>query len=160
MKVAVVSDTHGRIEPFLNTLKQFNDVELIIHLGDTVEDATKIREKTKLPMFVVRGNNDYMDVNTPWRELVRINGHKILLTHGHKEGVNFGETKLYYAAKEAEAEMVLYGHTHVYLYEEIEGIKILNPGSAGYDRGFEYESFVIMNVTTDDIRVERIKLDR
>lgn len=160
MKVAVVSDTHGRIEPFLNTLKQFNDVELIVHLGDTVEDANKIREKTKLPMFVVRGNNDYMDVNTPWRELVRINGHKILLTHGHKEGVNFGETKLYYAAKEAEAEMVLYGHTHVYLYEEIEGIKILNPGSAGYDRGFEYESFVIMNVTTDDIRVERIKLDR
>lgn len=160
MKVAVVSDTHGRIEPFLNTLKQFNDVELIIHLGDTVEDATKIREKTKLPMFVVRGNNDYMDVNTPWRELVRINGHKILLTHGHKESVNFGETKLYYAAKEAEAEMVIYGHTHVYLYEEIEGIKILNPGSAGYDRGFEYESFVLMDVMDDDISFERIKLDR
>lgn len=160
MKVAVVSDTHGRIEPFLNKLKQFNDVELIIHLGDTVEDAKKIREKTQLPLFVVRGNNDYMDVNTPWRELVRINGHKILLTHGHKEGVNFGETKLYYAAKEAEAEMVLYGHTHVYHYDEIEGIKILNPGSAGYDRGFEYESFVLMDITADDISVERIKLDR
>ena len=160
MKVAVVSDTHGRIELFLNRLSKEKDVEIIIHLGDTVEDAKNIQKRTNLPMFVVRGNNDYMDVNTPWRELVRINGHKILLTHGHKEGVNFGETKLYYAAKEAEAEMVLYGHTHVYLYEEIEGIKILNPGSAGYDRGFEYESFVIMNVTTDDIRVERIKLDR
>ncbi|MDO4604674.1 MAG: metallophosphoesterase [Helcococcus sp.] len=158
MKVAIVSDTHGRIEPFLNKIEEYTDIELIIHLGDTVDDAKKIRERTQLPMFVVRGNNDYMDVNTPWRELIRIKGHKILLTHGHKENVNFGQTQLYYAARETDAEMVIYGHTHVYLYEEIEGIKILNPGSAGYDRGCEYESFVLMNVTSDNISIERIRL--
>ncbi len=160
MKVAVVSDTHGRIEPFLNRLSKEKDVEIIIHLGDTVEDAKNIQKRTNLPMFVVRGNNDYMDVNTPWRELVRINGHKILLTHGHREGVNYGLAKLYYLAKESDAEMVLFGHTHIYHYEEIEGIKILNPGSAGYDRGFEYESFVLMDVTADDISIKRVKLER
>lgn len=160
MKVAVVSDTHCRIEPFLNKIKEYQDIELIIHLGDMVEDAKKIRDRTQLPMFNVRGNNDYMDSNTPWRQLIHLNGHKILLTHGHREGVNFGENKLYHQAKESGAEMVLYGHTHVYLYKEIDGIKILNPGSAGHDRGFEYESFVLLDITPDKMSIERIKLER
>lgn len=158
MKVVVVSDTHGRIEPFLEKIENEKDIELIIHLGDMVDDAKKIQERTNLPMFSIRGNNDYMDVNTPWKQLIHLECHKVLITHGHKERVNFGISSLVYSAKEAQVDMVMYGHTHVYHFEEVDGIKVLNPGSAGYDRGFEYESFVIMNIDKDSINIERVRI--
>lgn len=158
MKVVVVSDTHGRIKDFIDAISNISDIEYIIHLGDTVSDAKKIQMETHLPMFVVRGNNDYMDDNTPWTQVISLEGHKILLTHGHRERVNFGISNLVYQAKEINANMVMYGHTHVYLYGEVDGIKVLNPGSAGYDRGGEYESFVLMEVEENKINISRIGL--
>lgn len=158
MKIAIVSDTHRRCDQVINDLQQREGVELLIHLGDMVSDAKLIQEKIGLPMHVVRGNNDYYDENTPWKMLIRLEGHKILLTHGHHERVGWSNTNLIYAAKEAEADMVFYGHTHVYDYRQEDGIIILNPGSAGYDRGGEYESYVIMDLTKDNIEVERIRL--
>lgn len=158
MRVAVVSDTHFRNDKFLESVKQIDNIDQIIHLGDMVQDAKDIRSELKLPMFIVRGNNDYSDNNTPWRQVIRLMNHKILITHGHLERVNYGVMNLLYSAKEAECEMVMYGHTHVYHYEEIEGVKILNPGSAGQDRGGEYESYALLEITEDSIEVERIRI--
>lgn len=158
MRIAVVSDTHGIIEPFIESVKNIENVELIIHLGDMVHDAKEIRKMIDIPVKMVRGNNDYYDENTPWSELIRLNNYKFYLTHGHFEKVNFGVTTLLYKALEVEADMVLYGHTHKYFYDEIEGVKILNPGSAGFDRGHEYESYAIVDID-EEIKVQRIKLD-
>lgn len=72
-----------------------------------VRDAHIIKQETKLPLYVVRGNNDYNDENTPWKLLIRIKDHKILLTHGHQE-VGWSSDNLIYAAKEAGADMVMY----------------------------------------------------
>ena len=158
MKIAIVSDTHGRCDQVISDLLKRDNIELLIHLGDMVSDAKLIQEKTGLSMHVVRGNNDYYDENTPWKMLIRLEGHKILLTHGHHERVGWSNTNLIYAAKEAEVDMVFYGHTHVYDHREEDGIRLLNPGSAGYDRGGEYESYVIMDISKDNIEVERIRL--
>lgn len=158
MKILVLSDTHGNNIPFINQLRNHKDAEMIIHLGDMVEDAKDIREYAPCLVKVVRGNNDYYADNTEWYELIRVEGHKILLTHGHKDRVSYGIDELVHRAKQCDAEMVMYGHTHVYDYREVDGIKVLNPGSAGFDRGGEYESYVVMNVTEDRIDVERVKL--
>ncbi|EHR34070.1 metallophosphoesterase family protein [Helcococcus kunzii] len=158
MKILVLSDTHGNNNPFIRQLKNHEDAELIIHLGDMVEDAKEIQKYAPCMVKVVRGNNDYYSDNTQWHELIRVKGHKILLTHGHLEGVSYGIDKLVQKAKQSDVEMVMYGHTHRYDYREVDGITVLNPGSAGYDRGGEYESFVILNVTEEKIDVERVKL--
>lgn len=158
MRVIVVSDTHFRNDKFIESVKTIDNIDQIIHLGDMVQDAKEIRDTLKIPMTMIRGNNDYSDNNTPWRQVVRLLNHKALLTHGHLERVNFGVLNLIYSAKESECEMVMYGHTHIYHYEEIDGIKILNPGSAGHDRGGEYESYAILDITEDEIKVERIRL--
>ena len=158
MKVLVVSDTHGIVKPFIKELEKHKDAEMIFHLGDMVHDALKIKENTDIPMVIVRGNNDYFSENTPWSQIVRIKGHKILLTHGHMEKINYGITSLYFKAKESEADLVFYGHTHVYSDEYIDGIRLINPGSAGYDRARQYESYVVMNIEEDSIEIERVKL--
>lgn len=158
MKVAIVSDTHFRIKNFIDSVKKIKDLELIIHLGDMVDDANAIRDELNLPMFVVRGNNDYNAENTPWKQLIRLENHKIIITHGHKERVNFGYSNLLYTAKDADAEMILFGHTHVYFNKLVDGVRILNPGSAGFDRGGDYESYVLMDINKENISLERIRL--
>lgn len=39
MKVLIVSDTHYRVDAFISELDKHKDAELIIHLGDMVDDA-------------------------------------------------------------------------------------------------------------------------
>ena len=40
------------------------------------------------------------------------------------------------AAKEKGADIALYGHTHVAHDEEVDGIRLFNPGSLGYEKSF------------------------
>ena len=39
------------------------------------------------------------------------------------------------AAREAQAELLLFGHTHIPFCEELEGLWVLNPGSCQGRRG-------------------------
>lgn len=158
MKVLIVSDTHYRVDAFISELDKHKDAELIIHLGDMVDDAIYIKNHTDIPVEMVRGNNDYNAIYVPYHNLIRLKGHRILLTHGHLEKVYFGNTHLIYKAKECEADIVMYGHTHIFNNEVIDGITIINPGSAGYDRGGEYESYVVMNIDEENVEFERVEL--
>lgn len=158
MKILVVSDTHGRVDAFIEELNKHRDADMIFHLGDLVQDAEIIAESTSVPMRIVRGNNDYFDKNTPLYDIVRIGGIKILLTHGHKENVYFGVSQLVRKAKECDVDMVLYGHTHIFHNEVVDGIRVINPGSAGYDRAGEFESFVILEISDEKIEIERVRL--
>lgn len=57
---------------------------------------------------------------------------KAFITHGHLYNVEYDRLdSLVYAAQEHGAKIAMYGHTHRPLYEEIGGVKVLNPGSAG-----------------------------
>ncbi len=58
-----------------------------------------------------------------------------MCTHGHKYGVKSGRGRLYQAAVEKEAQLVLFGHTHEAEEFTMEGIRFFNPGSVG--RGME-----------------------
>lgn len=158
MKVLIVSDTHYRVDAFISELDKHKDAELIIHLGDMVDDAIYIKNHTDIPVEMVRGNNDYNAIYVPYHNLIRLKGHRILLTHGHLEKVYFGNTHLISKAKECEADIVMYGHTHIFNNEVIDGITIINPGSAGYDRGGEYESYVVMNIDEENVEFERVEL--
>ena len=75
----------------------------------------------------VKGNCDY--ANLPLIKIVEIDGKKYLLVHGHLHNVYFDIFKLYLLAKEHNVDYVLYGHTHMQLLEEYEGVTFINPGA-------------------------------
>ena len=156
MKVIVVSDTHGINQAFISNLKDHKDAQLIIHLGDMVDDVEEIKKYTDIPVIAVRGNNDYYDSEVEWDQELELLGHKIFVTHGHNYRVHYGIENLLYKAEEVGAELAIYGHTHVYFQEDFDGITILNPGSAGYDRGMDGESFVILDISKEKILIDRI----
>jgi putative phosphoesterase len=117
LRVAVIADTHDRLPPFL--LEAIAGADEIWHLGDVCEVATwQAVQRVGPPVLVVRGNQDS---NLDWPmslELERL-GHRFHLLHIPPSSVPAG------------VKFLLHGHTHVPRDQEVEGVRFLNPGSAG-----------------------------
>ncbi|MEG0641680.1 MAG: YfcE family phosphodiesterase, partial [Clostridium sp.] len=110
-------------------------IDKIIHLGDHYEDIIKINQKHNKDIIFVAGNNDWDKKDLSLREkTVQIGPINILITHGHRYGVNNSINNLFYKAEEVGAKIVLFGHTHIQFYHEEEGITFFNPGSISYPR--------------------------
>ena len=131
MKVLVLSDSHGVIDSMARAVAA-HDPDAVIHLGDCVPDAEELRIRfPNLTVYNVKGNNDWRD-KTAERLLLTLEGVRILAVHGHQYGVRSGPLRLSYAAREAGAEVALYGHTHIPACERTEdGLWLLNPGACG-----------------------------
>ncbi|MDA8235449.1 MAG: metallophosphoesterase [Clostridia bacterium] len=133
MKIGIISDTHQNLQLAQKAIEHMGPVDLLLHGGDHYRDALKLAEETGLPVKAVIGNCDMSD--GPTEEILDLDGLRILLTHGHRYGVKFGLDKLYYRVREVEAQIAVFGHSHVPVEEWVEGILLFNPGSVGSPRG-------------------------
>lgn len=125
MKLLITGDIHGRNDILDKILKKEKDFDLHLNTGDLGIDIKSV-EKAK--MIAVKGNNDiYHDL--PTERLIEFNGLKILLTHGHLQNVKYGLTELIEMAKEVNANVCIFGHTHDAFYKTIEHIEFINPGA-------------------------------
>lgn len=131
MKIIVFSDSHGNIGPMLAAVSHYKP-DMILHLGDHIWDADCFK-KMSIPMRRVRGNCDFGSVDIE-NDTVVINGIRIIMTHGHRYTVKAGLGPLMNLGRSAKADILLFGHTHIPLREEREGIVLMNPGTAGVGR--------------------------
>lgn len=152
MRIAVVSDTHGLLDKALQSLKIIDGLEMIIHLGDYVKDAKKIEERTGIKTVYVRGNCDYLELDIEEEKIIEIEDKKIFITHGHKYDVKNGINKIFYRGKELNVDAILFGHSHISMILEYEGILMLNPGSTEIPRGGSDGSIGIIDISNGDIK--------
>ena len=136
MRIFVISDTHGRTDEIIEKIKEMEEPDLIIHLGDYVEDGIRIEEETYIETIIVRGNGDYFHTEFNEDELITINNKKIFISHGHNYNVRYGEDNIIYKGMELGADLILFGHTHIPILFKEENILVMNPGSASFPRGF------------------------
>ncbi|MEG0035562.1 MAG: YfcE family phosphodiesterase [Oscillospiraceae bacterium] len=142
MKLAVFSDSHGRPAGMLRAISACSP-DMIIHLGDGGSDIGKIKKQfPQIPLKAVRGNCDYSS-NLPETELLSVNGVKLFLTHGHLFGVKHDIRPLAAAAHNAEADIVMYGHTHTADKHMDADMLVLNPGSCGAAMSLTFAVLVI-----------------
>lgn len=132
-RILVFSDTHGSIATAQRIITETEGIECILHLGDNARDAEELRRVTNLRVINVRGNCDY-DPSFPEKQLITIDGVRILLVHGHQYRVESSLLRLSLAAREAEASVVCFGHTHRALCAYEDGLLLLNPGSISRPR--------------------------
>ena len=125
MKLLITSDVHGRIDDLKYVINQHKDCDLHLNAGDMSLDP---KYYESLSVITVKGNNDF-GVDLPLERIIEKNGYKILLTHGHKESVKFGLTRLKLKAKILDVNMVIFGHTHQKYMEMDQGILFINPGA-------------------------------
>ncbi len=148
MKLLITGDIHGRSDMLEKVLKQVDDYDLHLNTGDLGLDVKTI-EASK--MIAVKGNNDYYQ-DLPTERLIEHQGLKILLTHGHLQNVKYGLTELIEMAKEMNADICIFGHTHDAFYKKIDHITFINPGSLS---GYHDKSYAIY----EECKVSFINVD-
>jgi len=134
MKTALVmADTHGHKARIALALQRFSDVDMIFHLGDYSRDAELVRTMTHKPVFSVRGNCD-ISSTAEAELLLTFEGVRVLLVHGHRQNVKSSLLNLGLYALELEANIALFGHTHMPTEQYYQNVLLYNPGSLGEPR--------------------------
>ncbi len=146
MKVLIVSDTHGRHEHLETALKNEAPLDMLIHLGDIEDGEDYIQAIAECDTYFVSGNNDYFS-SLPYDREINIGGVKALITHGHTHYVAFQRNNLVETALELGVDVAMYGHTHLPVIEEKQGLTVLNPGSIAFPRQIgRRPSYIVMTV--------------
>lgn len=146
-RVAVISDTHGLLRPEL--LEQITGCDAIIHAGDVDEPEVLERLKSIAPVYVVRGNNDWEWAAAIPRTLrFQIEKCRFFLTHNRVNvpKVLFG------------IDVVIFGHTHQYFEQKVNGRLFLNPGSCGWAAFGREITFAFLTIDARDISVQKLIL--
>lgn len=134
MKCLIFSDSHGSHLALAKALKLHPDCDIVFFLGDGLSDFDMLALGDNTKMWIaVRGNCDYdpyfKDKFVPKTDTITLFGKKIVLTHDDLYGVKSGEGGLISLAREEQADIVLFGHTHRRREFYHEGVYYFNPGS-------------------------------
>lgn len=137
MRIVVLSDTHQSRSVIEKVIAKHPEADGFIHLGDGVKEFLAVQKLYPDHHYrQVTGNCDFSPA-LPGEDYWFADGKKIFFTHGHLYAVKAGLDKLKHKAKEAGADIVLFGHTHTAHNEYDGGIYYLNPGSLTHPRGGE-----------------------
>lgn len=156
LKIAVAGDTHGKVERIKRELKLLKP-DALFFTGDYYSDGEKLANDLKLTFYGVSGNCDYCR-NGPQEKIVELEGYKFLIVHGHQYGVKKGLNRLFYRGLESQADMVVFGHTHVSCAEKVEGLWLLNPGSPTKPRLPDHASYAIIEINKPCLNPEIIRI--
>lgn len=88
----------------------------------------------------IKANGDISSF-LPLKQVLNLEGKRILAVHGHIERVKWSMIRLNFLAQEDKADIVLFGHTHIPIVEN-NGILYVNPG---YAYGGQYAIVTIDN---------------
>lgn len=157
MRIAIAGDTHGEITLLVRVLKNVVKPALLLFTGDHYRDAIKIGDTLRIPVKAVAGNCDHRQAG-PGEEIVIVQGHRILLVHGHQYKVKTSMLPLKLRAGEVRAEVVCFGHTHQAGCELVDNIWFINPGSPTYPRGGE-PSLAVVEIDSQQIVPNLINLN-
>ena len=120
MKVLIVSDTHGREDNLEKVLEKESPIDAMVHLGDVEGSEDYIRILTDAPVYMVAGNNDFY-TDLPGQAVIDLDGYRAFITHGHGYHVSYSPNRLVAEALHRNAQIAMYGHTHVPHLEQVEG---------------------------------------
>ncbi len=146
MKIGIISDTHGFLDPRVE--KIFAGVDHILHAGDVGNfDFIEILGRIA-PVTAIRGNIDTHGpcAQLPATEIVGIGGAWFYLLH------NLAALDINPAA--AGVHAVIYGHTHQPAQRTQNGVLYLNPGSVGPRRFRLPIAMAFVNIQDSELTVE------
>ena len=149
MKIVIVADSHAprRWKGVPDALaSELGDAELILHAGDVCVPGVLDDLAAYAPVKAVMGNNDGEDVRA-WGATdvleFEAEGVRIAMVHiaGPKDGRGRRMRKLF-----PDADVVVFGHSHIPWDAEEAGVHLLNPGSVADPRREPSPSFAVLMV--------------
>jgi hypothetical protein len=153
MKIGVISDTHGFLDPRVEIM--FQGVQHILHAGDIGEPMIELELKAIAPVTVVLGNTD-LGLSYRLTEIFAPAEKKFLIQHIVNPVSPDDELKRRLTRE--RPDVVVFGHTHKKYAETIGDILFFNPGYAGKPKLGAERSVAILHVQDGQIRQEFIPL--
>lgn len=150
MKIVVISDTHmpkkAKQLPE-KLLIDLQDCDYIIHAGDwqTVELYNELNQFG--PVIGVTGNVDGQELKSllKTKEILQAGNFRIGIVHGHGTGKTT-EKRAVETFTADEVDCIIYGHSHIPVLKEIDGVTVFNPGSPTDKRRQQQFSYGILTV--------------
>ena len=158
MKIGVISDTHGIIQP--SAFDYLDESDIILHAGDVGGENIIMELETIAPVKAVWGNTDVHPITTICKkvEIVEASGKKIYLIHRFMEG-NYRIPSVCNDINSKKPDVVVFGHTHSQ-YEKLEEDTLyFNPGSAGHVRPGTKPAVGMLTINDSKISHEIFYLD-
>lgn len=135
LRILVLSDSHGDRHAVREAILAQPSARLIVHLGDGERDMERlVGAGDRARVVQVRGNADFGSLS-PATVTEIVESKRVLCVHGYAQDVKCGDSGLLAAARDAKADLVLFGHTHEQRVDCVDGLWLLNPG---YLRHGEY----------------------
>ncbi|MEK6221361.1 MAG: metallophosphatase family protein [Chloroflexota bacterium] len=179
--LGILADTHipdraRKLHPEIIPLLKKAQPDAIIHAGD-ISTPKVLRElEAVAPVHAVRGNRDIFMRHLPLTLNLKFEDIKIGITHGHGNLTRYIKEKFLYLRYGPKmfsyfedlalsifpnADVVIFGHSHVYAKKHIDGQLLFNPGSATIRNKYvpnATESIALMHIDGKIIETEQINL--
>lgn len=146
MRIGIISDTHGRFVHL--AVNMMGKIDALIHLGDYYRDVLPLTSSLGIPVHFVKGNCD-VGGNAPLEILLNLSGKNFFITHGHKYDVKISIKPLVLKARSSNADVVLFGHTHIPEIFEEDNIIFMNPGSPSFPKTRKGPTVGVIDISND-----------
>jgi putative phosphoesterase len=186
VRVGIVSDIHCNAVGLTEALALMGDIDELICLGDSIYEYRFSNEVVRLlkarAAQVIVGNHEEQFfgplgarararpgidpalaewlASRPHRATLTIGGKRLLLVHStpwEPRGTYVHpQSALLARFAEAEADFVLYGHTHQQVVRRFGPVVVINPGSAGEARDTANRfqlSCAVLDTATEEVQV-------
>lgn len=144
--VGLISDTHyplrcEQLPPAIFEI--FAGVDLLLHAGDVGELAVLDQLSRIAPVIAVHGNDEatIAEQVLPYQQVLALHGRRVLLWHSHypdrqeemasrvDDAMVPKLQRTVDRAKRAGATIAIFGHWHIPLVYERDGVTVVNPGA-------------------------------
>ncbi|HYE30207.1 MAG TPA: metallophosphoesterase family protein [Methylomirabilota bacterium] len=154
MRIGVLSDTHGHLDPRITEI--FQGVDRILHAGDIGLPWLILELEQIAPVTAVTGN---VDVGLEYKdtEIFECAGHKFLIHHiVDPESM---DEKLEKRIIREGPDIVIYGHTHLRSVQTVNETLYFNPGYAGRKKADQERTVAILTCDPEGITADFFDLD-
>ena len=186
MKLGIISDIHCNLYGLRQALAAMDSVDDVLCLGDSINEFQFSNEviaalKARGAQLIL-GNHEEVFLSPageraragngidralltwlagqPHRRMLEVGGKKLLMIHSTPWEPR-GEYVFPHSARlerfaEADADFVLYGHTHAQVVRRVGRVLVINPGSAGEARygGNDWQlSCAILDTATEQVEL-------
>lgn len=162
MRLAIVSDSHlprgARRLPGA-CVERLRAADAILHAGDFVTvDVLRELEALGPPVHAVHGNVDAPELRMLLPAVRTVQVADVRIAMIHDAGPSAGRLPRLRQAF-ADADAVVFGHSHLPLHEAAEGFQIFNPGSPTDRRRAPRQTMGEATVDGDRLAFELVALD-
>ena len=159
LKIGILSDTHGSLDPAIEDFIKQCDIAL--HAGDIMGAAPLRALQPRLGYsLAIKGNNDapstwHQDDYAMLEEIpdlleLKLPGGKLVMEHSHRFwNPDFSKIHEALRREHADAQIIVYGHTHKRTVDDTQTPYVVNPGAAGSVRVHDGPSCLELNVSAD-----------